>query len=74
MITSRSTSTSTSTRLPWEGSPRPSKPPSVTPSEGTSPTEVPAGIQSTATPSEGFSKSEGQSETRNSSTMGNTLR
>ena len=54
MITARSTST----RLPWEGSPHPSMPPSVTPSEGSSTSEG-GGIQSTATPSEGSSTSEG---------------
>ena len=45
MITARSTST----RLPWEGSPHPSMPPSVTPSEGSSSSEDPGEIQSTAT-------------------------
>ena len=55
MITARSTST----RLPWEGSPQPSMPPSVTLSEGSSTSEGPGEIQSTATPSEGSSTSEG---------------
>ena len=46
MITSRSIST----RLPWEGSPDHSRPPSVSPSEGASTSEGPVGIQSTTTP------------------------
>ena len=54
MITARSTST----RLPWEGSPHPSMPPSVTPSEGSSKSEDPGEIQPTATPNEGSSTSE----------------
>ena len=43
--------TSTAARLPWKESPRPSRPPSVSPSEG-----------SIATPSDGSSMSEGSVE------------
>ena len=52
------TARSTSTRLPWEGSPRPSRPPSVSQSEESTTSGGPGGIESTATPSEGSSLSE----------------
>ena len=63
--TARSTTLRT-TRLPWEESPHMSRPPSVSPSEGSTAapsegsylSERPVGIQSTATPSEGSSLSE----------------
>ena len=59
-------STTMTSRLPWEESPRTSRPPSVSPSEGSTATpsdgssnyEGPVGIQSTATPSDGSSMSE----------------
>ena len=54
--TARSTTLRT-TRLPWEESPRKTRPPSVSPSEGStagsSMYEGPVGIQSTATSSDG---------------------
>ena len=60
-------STTMTSRLPWEKSPRTSRPPSVSPSEGSTATpsegssnyEGPVGIQSTATPSDGSSNYEG---------------
>ena len=52
-------STTSTTRLPWEESPRTSRPPPVSPSEGSSLSGRPVGIQSTATPREGSSSSEG---------------
>ena len=69
--TARSTTLRT-TRLPWEESPRKTRPPSVSPSEGStagsSMYEGPVGIQSTATPSEGSSLSERPVEIQSTST------
>ena len=58
-------STTITSRLPWEESPHMTRPPSVSPSEGSTATpsdgssnyEGPVGIQSTATPSDGSSLS-----------------
>ena len=64
------TALSTSTRLPWEGSPRPSRLPSVSQSEESTTSGGPGGIESTATPSEGSSLSEGQVGIQSTATPG----
>ena len=65
------TARSTSTRLPWEGSPRPSRPPPVSPSEGSSISETLGEIQSTAPTSDGSSTSEGPGGTQSTATLSN---
>ena len=71
--------TSTAARLPWEESPRPSRPPSVSPSEGSTATpsdgsslsEGPVEIKSKATPTNGFSTSEGPGGVQSEDTPSN---
>ena len=64
MITARSTST----RLPWQISPRPSMPASVTPCEGSSTAEVP-GSSISGSDGDESSKYEGKSEAENSTIL-----
>ena len=66
-------STTSTTRLPWEESPRTSRPPPVSPSEGSSLSGRPVGIQSTATPREGSSSSEGPRGIQSTATKSDDL-
>ena len=69
-------STTITSRLPWEESPHMTRPPSVSPSEGSTATpsegssmyEGPVGIQSTATPSDGSFASEGSAGKQSTAT------
>ena len=68
MKNARSTTSTKTTRLALEGTPRPRRPPSVSPSDGSTKSDGIEGLQSTATPSKVSSTSYGEEGINSKST------